>query len=364
MNYFDPPSLILTCSEHSKESIVKGCADLKCNRRVLLCQSCLKLDMHLDHQAKLFDMSKFFTYFSQDVSIICKENKQQLDQFVKSEQNRLIYKQINDEQHHLKNFKSQIDNIKTNIAKNIVDLTELFNIEMQTYKDEYQRSLDKFYEEYQQIFAETKNQYLQTFRGALEYYFTNPLVLQNKLLSVDNPEQYLKQLKKLEVTQTQNLQMKVNELCIKAKSLPFVLEEKEIYANFKNSLRSLIENHFQVSIKSNRGNPPPTKIISYQSPSQQKLQELPKPQMARNYSQQDQGFQKAQPRMEKQYSQQGSGQPPLNQRPASSNPAIKNVSNVSNNNPQVFNNPLKNNVESVQKNQIGDIMQKYDKRYQ
>ena len=57
--------------------------------------------------------------------------------------------------------------------------------------------------------------------------------------------------------------MKVNELCIKAKALPFVLEEKEIYTNFKNSLRSLIENHFLVSIKSNRGNPPPTKINSY-----------------------------------------------------------------------------------------------------
>ena len=37
MNIFDPPSLVLTCSEHSKECIVKGCADLKCNRRVLSC---------------------------------------------------------------------------------------------------------------------------------------------------------------------------------------------------------------------------------------------------------------------------------------------------------------------------------------
>ena len=57
--------------------------------------------------------------------------------------------------------------------------------------------------------------------------------------------------------------MKVNELCMKAKALPYVLEEKENIANFKNSLRSLIENHFQVSIKSNRGIPPPTKINSY-----------------------------------------------------------------------------------------------------
>ena len=38
--------------------------------------------------------------------------------------------------------------------------------------------------------------------------------------------------------------MKVNELCMKAKALPYVLEEKENIANFKNSLRSLIENHF------------------------------------------------------------------------------------------------------------------------
>ncbi|CAD8144538.1 unnamed protein product [Paramecium octaurelia] len=231
----------LRCKDHKQGLIIKGCADRNCKRKkILLCQQCLNEDAHMEHNTNVLGIKQFLAEFSQSIYQATQQNKTQLEQFLNNDENLKVYKYIQDNKHHLKKVKDNIDSQKTLVAQDMTFIVEQFQVYLQQVKENVFRKLDQFYSDYEQLFEQTRKQFNSRFFPAANYFLSTPMALTCKLgQQGDNSEEFLRKLKLIENNTLEYLQESFIKLLI-ANESPKIFEsdQQRLYSTIQEPLQS------------------------------------------------------------------------------------------------------------------------------
>ncbi|CAD8056474.1 unnamed protein product [Paramecium sonneborni] len=233
----------LRCKDHKQGLIVKGCVEKNCKRKkILLCQQCMNEDAHMEHNNNVLGIKQFIAEFSQSIYQATQQNKTQLEQFLNNDDNLKVYKYIQDNKHHLKKVKDNIDTQKTLVAQDMTFIVEQFQLHLQTIKDNVFKKLDQVYSDYESLFLSTRKQFNSRFFAAANYFLSTPMALTCKLgQQGDNSEEYLRKLKLIDNTSLDTLQDLFSKL-LQANESPKIFESDQ--QRLLTSLQEPLQNYF------------------------------------------------------------------------------------------------------------------------
>ncbi|CAD8059415.1 unnamed protein product [Paramecium sonneborni] len=233
----------LRCKDHKQGLIIKGCVEKNCKRKkILLCQFCINEDAHMEHNNNVLGIKQFIAEFSQSIYQATQLNKTQLEQFLSNDENLKVYKYIQDNKHHLKKVKDNIDTQKTLVASDMTYIVEQFQLYLQTIKENVFRKLDQIYTEYESLFEQTRKQFNSKFFAAANYFLSTPMALTCKLgQQGDNSEEYLRKLKLIDNTSLDTLQDVFSKLQ-QANESPKIFESDQ--QRLFSSLQEPLQNYF------------------------------------------------------------------------------------------------------------------------
>ncbi|CAD8047916.1 unnamed protein product [Paramecium primaurelia] len=231
----------LRCKDHKQGLIVKGCVEKNCKRKkILLCQQCLNEDAHMEHNNNVIGIKQFIAEFSQSIYQATQQNKTSLEQFLNNDENLKVYKYIQDNKHHLKKVKDNIDTQKTLVAQDMTFIVEQFQLYLQQIKENVFRKLDLVYSEYESLFEQTRKQFNSKFFAAANYFLSTPMALTCKLgQQGDNSEEYLRKLKLIDNTSLDSLQDLFTRLLL-ANESPKIFEsdQQRLYSTLQEPLQN------------------------------------------------------------------------------------------------------------------------------